>query len=338
MFKNFVGGWAAIGLFAALLGSSACRNAPHDESRAEVPAQTQRYSCPMHPQVVSDKPGVCGLCGMALVPVPQTAGSSVHLSADRQRLIGLTTAVVEERSLHSTVRAPGRVVRDPTLLFALLEYQNLSSAGRGGSAGQNTPGYPDPVHQDFESRLRSAKIRLQQLGIDERTVQKIPLSAPRSNRPADDLWIYAEIYDTEIPLIKTGLPVQVEAPAITQELKGTVIGMDSALDKNTQTLRVLIKPDNAQAPLTPEMFVNATIQAPLGRRLCIPDSALMDTGTRQLVFVKKSEGVFEPRQIKVGRRADGYIEVLKGLESGEQVVTSANFFLDSESKLQTSSQ
>src|SRR6516225_1186262 len=69
------------------------------------------------------------------------------------------------------------------------------------------------------------------------------------------------------------------------------------------------------------------------RSLAVPDSAVLDTGTRQLVLVQRGEGVFEPREIKTGMRADGYIEVLEGLKTGEMVVVSANFLIDAESNL-----
>ena len=83
------------------------------------------------------------------------------------------------------------------------------------------------------------------------------------------------------------------------------------------------------------MYANIGLKIPLGKRLVVPDEAVLDSGTRQLVFIDKGQGTFEPRDVKVGARVDGYTEVLAGLSAGERVVTSANFLIDSESQLKT---
>jgi multidrug efflux pump subunit AcrA (membrane-fusion protein) len=81
------------------------------------------------------------------------------------------------------------------------------------------------------------------------------------------------------------------------------------------------------------MFANVDIKISAGRKLAVPEEAVLDSGTRQVVFVAKGEGLFEPKEVKVGAKLDGYYEVLKGLSPGERVVTSANFLIDSESRL-----
>jgi multidrug efflux pump subunit AcrA (membrane-fusion protein) len=82
------------------------------------------------------------------------------------------------------------------------------------------------------------------------------------------------------------------------------------------------------------MYANVEVQINLGRRLAVPAAAVLDSGTRQLVFVDKGEGIYEPREVKLGERADDRFEVVSGLQEGERIVTSANFLIDSESKLQ----
>jgi Cu(I)/Ag(I) efflux system membrane fusion protein len=83
------------------------------------------------------------------------------------------------------------------------------------------------------------------------------------------------------------------------------------------------------------MFVNAAIKADLGTVLALPESALLDSGARKLVFVDLGEGRIEPREVRVGREADGYYELLSGVREGEKVVTTANFLIDSESRLKS---
>jgi Cu(I)/Ag(I) efflux system membrane fusion protein len=86
------------------------------------------------------------------------------------------------------------------------------------------------------------------------------------------------------------------------------------------------------------MYLNAAIHAGLGQKLAVPEAAVLNTGTRQLVFVQTAPGQFDPRTIEIGRQGEGYIEVRSGLKEGEMVSTAANFLIDSESKLKAAVQ
>jgi hypothetical protein len=102
----------------------------------------------------------------------------------------------------------------------------------------------------------------------------------------------------------------------------------------TRTVRARLAFSNPSLKLTPGMFVNVTLKVPMGKQLLIPTSGVLQSGTRQVVFVNRSDGYLEPREVQLGPRAgDGFI-VLKGLKEGEEIVTSANFLIDSESQLQ----
>jgi len=111
------------------------------------------------------------------------------------------------------------------------------------------------------------------------------------------------------------------------------MSLDPNLTVETRSLRVRIKVPNPGGLLKLEMFVNAAIKADLGMTLALPESALLDSGTRKLAFVDLGEGRIEPREVRIGRAADGYYELLSGVKEGEKVVTSANFLIDSESRL-----
>jgi len=103
----------------------------------------------------------------------------------------------------------------------------------------------------------------------------------------------------------------------------------------TRTAKVRIELPNPAGLLKPAMYARVEIASGRGRGkvLAVPDSAVLDTGTRQLVLVQRGEGAFEPRPVKLGMRTDGYIEVLDGIKAGESVVVSANFLIDAESNL-----
>src|SRR3989475_5926688 len=107
------------------------------------------------------------------------------------------------------------------------------------------------------------------------------------------------------------------------------------LDAKTRTAKVRFElPNSPDQLLRPEMYGNVELRAPLGERLVVPRSAVLDSGRRQVVFTDAGDGRLQPREVRLGARVDDAVEVLDGVTAGERVVTSANFLVDSESKLQ----
>lgn len=151
------------------------------------------------------------------------------------------------------------------------------------------------------------------------------------------VWVHGEIYEYEVPLVKRGQAAVVTLASYPGEVfRGAVSYIYPVLQEKTRTVKVRCELNNTNDwKLKPQMYANVELKIPLGRRLVVPDEALLDSGTRQLVFIDKGQGTFEPRDVKVGARVEGYVEILAGLTAGERVVTSANFLIDSESQLKT---
>jgi Cu(I)/Ag(I) efflux system membrane fusion protein len=151
------------------------------------------------------------------------------------------------------------------------------------------------------------------------------------------VWVQGEIYEYEVPLVKRGQAAAVTLAAYPGErFHGTVTYVYPVLQEKTRTVKVRFELSNTNDwKLKPQMYANVALQVPLGKRLVVPDEALLDSGTRQLVFIDKGQGTFEPRDVKVGVRTDAYAEILAGLSVGDRVVTSANFLIDSESQLKS---
>jgi Cu(I)/Ag(I) efflux system membrane fusion protein len=149
------------------------------------------------------------------------------------------------------------------------------------------------------------------------------------------VWVIAEVPEQDIARVKLGAPTQVTVDAWPERsFDGKVAFIYPTLNGATRTAQVRIEIANPKALLKPAMFANAQIAAgKAGKVLTVPGSAVIDSGTRQVVLVRLAEGRFEPRTVTLGSRSDDYIEVLSGVAEGEQVVTSANFLLDSESNL-----
>ena len=148
------------------------------------------------------------------------------------------------------------------------------------------------------------------------------------------VWLIADIYEYELPFIRLGQQATIQFSYLQGEsFTGKTIYINPYLDANTRTVKVRFEFPNPHGKLKPEMFANVEMKIRLGQKLTVPEGAVIDTGLRQIVIIDKGEGYFEPREIKVGVKVESYYEVVKGLKSGERVVTSANFLIDSESKL-----
>jgi Cu(I)/Ag(I) efflux system membrane fusion protein len=148
------------------------------------------------------------------------------------------------------------------------------------------------------------------------------------------VWLIADIYEYELPFVHVGQQAAIQLSYLPGEtFTGKAIYIYPALDPNTRTAKVRFEFPNAQGRLKPEMYANVEIKIHLGQKLVVPEGAVIDTGIRQMVIIDKGSGYFEPREVKVGAKVDDYYEVTKGLKVGERVVTSANFLIDSESKL-----
>ena len=148
------------------------------------------------------------------------------------------------------------------------------------------------------------------------------------------VWLIADIYEYELPHIRLGQQAAMRLSYFPGEVfTGRAIYIYPYLDSQTRTAKVRFEFPNPQGKLKPEMFADVEITVKLGARLVVAEEAVIDTGTRTVAIVSLGSGYFEPREVKLGARADGWVEVLEGLKEGEQVVTSANFLIDSESKL-----
>jgi Cu(I)/Ag(I) efflux system membrane fusion protein len=148
------------------------------------------------------------------------------------------------------------------------------------------------------------------------------------------VWVLIEVYAYELPLVKVGQAVKILVSHLPDmEFSSRIDYIYPFFTGETRTARVRCQLANPGGALKPQMFSTAEIRVDLGKRLTLPEDAVIDTGVKKVVYVEKREGVFEPRAVSLGARGDGWIEVLKGLKEGEKVAASGNFLIDSEAKL-----
>jgi len=149
------------------------------------------------------------------------------------------------------------------------------------------------------------------------------------------VWALIDVAERDLGAISIGQPATVKARSFPgREFSGKVEVIYPEINKETRTARIRVELSNPDLVLLHDMYVDAEIDTGSGEPvLSVPESAVMDTGSRQAVFVDKGEGRFEPREVKLGHRGSGYVQVRQGVADGEPVVVSANFLIDAESNL-----
>jgi RND family efflux transporter MFP subunit len=148
------------------------------------------------------------------------------------------------------------------------------------------------------------------------------------------VWVEADIYEYELSLVRTGQRATLTLVSYPGRVfTGRVSFIYPYLQGQTRTLQARFEFPNPGLLLKPEMYGDVELKIPMGVHLTIPEEAVLESGTRNIAFVAKGRGTFEPREVELGPKAGGRYPVLKGLHRGERVVTSANFLIDAESKL-----
>ncbi|MBE7439397.1 MAG: efflux RND transporter periplasmic adaptor subunit [Spirochaetales bacterium] len=289
------------------------------------------YTCPMHPEIKSDRPGSCPICHMDLVPVKkesqasdaakvrvEVAGRSFAIDPERQQLIGVRTVKVERRPLRKLIRTSGRVAFDPELAVAIREYLSVL-----GSAEL--------------SRAAGARLRL--LGMGEEELRNLSRNRALYNNLTDvreggPVWIYANLYEQDLEHVRSGMQAEV-VPAHSREdpLVGVIRSIAPVVEADSRSIIARIYLEKSGPALRPDASVDVLIKVDRGEDLAIPRSAILDSGAEQVVFVVHDGRHFEARSIRIGEEVGEDVVVRSGLNEGETVVSRATFLVDSESRL-----
>ncbi|HKH01938.1 MAG TPA: efflux RND transporter periplasmic adaptor subunit [Bradyrhizobium sp.] len=240
-------------------------------------------------------------------------------------------------------------VYSPALSSAAAEYLSALSAGttglplKGARRRLENLGTPEAAIAELE-RTREISLSIAWLAPqDGEILERNAVTGMRAG-PGDVLfriadhrvvWIVIDIAERDLSQVPVGSKVEVRPRALQgQSFAGTVSLIYPHLNPQTRTARMRVEMPNPDGLLRPDMYVDAEIDAGAPQPvLAVPESSVLDSGTRQAVFIDKGEGRFEPREVKLGHRGSGYVEVRQGVEEGEAIVLSANFLIDAESNL-----
>ncbi|MBI4404575.1 MAG: efflux RND transporter periplasmic adaptor subunit, partial [Deltaproteobacteria bacterium] len=227
----------------------------------------------------------------------------------------------------------GRLAFDPELYAAQNEY---IEAIKQVESVKNSP--LADVKQSAERMLDSAKLRLKILGLSDSQIKNLAAQDFNDARlllkTGGSAWVYAEIFEMDLPLVRSGLSAEITARFLGgQVVAGKVVSIDRIINPATRTAKARILVSDVRSLLRPESYVDVNILAPLGEQITVPFDALFDTGKQAWVFVADEQGKFEPRLVTLKFHVGSEVALASGVKEGEKIVTSANFLIDSESRL-----
>jgi Cu(I)/Ag(I) efflux system membrane fusion protein len=249
-------------------------------------------------------------------------------------------------------------VYSPELYAAQEEYlQALRSQARARET--EAPERADYLVRAARNRLRLwdiAEPDLEQLARRGETLEHLPIRSPVTGyvveknlvvgsafapgerlyriAPLSRVWVEAEVYEYELPLLQEGQSATVTLPYLPDRtFEATVAWIYPTLDPKTRTARLRLELPNPELALRPDMYATVRVHAGRGERLVVPQSAVLYAGERSFVFRALGEGRFRPQAVVVGVRSGEQVEILSGLEPGDPIVTSATFLIASESRL-----
>jgi len=376
--------------------------------------QKQLYTCAMHPQIISDHPGQCPICGMDLI-LKTSSGeetenkqeqntnvdlNAVKLSPREQILANVQTQVVktkvfsgamdfngyikinEKNMAHISTPVMGKITKmyvnfegqyvgvgqpvfelySPDLvstqkeyILALENYDRISKSGNA-LATQQAQSLVDaskfrlrqwemtPAQLDEIAKTRTIMETIKVYSKYSGVVTKKYVDAgfwPMAGQVIYDVanlstvWVIANIYESDVQYIKVGQNAEITSSSYPNEPFNAKINfVDPVFDPASRTLEVRIDVANRNYKLKPDMYVKVKINTFRGQNLAMPKNAVIRTGDKDIVYVEKEKGVYEPRRVKIGNEQDGFYEILSGLKEGEVVVSSGGFLIDSESQIE----
>lgn len=309
--------------------------------------------CGEHSFVIMGEKMNCPICKEPLKELTRgeadkyrAVAGRVKIKGEQSKLAGVRTESVEKRHLYQKIRAVGKVAYDPDLFVAEEEYISSLNAVDKISAG-NIPGIKERAQGLVESSAR--KLRL--LGLSGAQIEELGKTRKAHRNlilPEEKMWVYGEVYEYELPWIKEGEEVIVTASGVPGEkFKGTIVSINPVVDPKTRSVKFRTEVKNPGLKLKPEMYIDILIHgmyvSPSGSHmvLAVPKDAVLDTGIRKIVWVDEGKDEYEGRLVEVGPETIAEVNgkeikfypVLRGLYENENVVTKANFLIDSQSQI-----
>jgi hypothetical protein len=269
-----------------------------------------RYQCPMHPQIIQDHPGECPICHMQLQKVEDDTAAPTSGSAGSK--------VVRYRNPMDPTVFSDRPTKDSMGMDYIPVYQDQAGDGNNSVAGKSGFTLSPERQQLIGVRTTMAEVKPIKLTV------RMPGRASSGDR------VLAQLLEIDAGTVKDGMKARLSGPN-GSSVDARVVGIGASLDNLTHSFVVTVEASAPADWLRPGFFCEVEVTSDLGSGLAVPQEAVLDTGERKVLFIDDN-GHFEPREVVLGRVGDDLVEVKTGLKAGDQVVTSANFLIDSESR------
>jgi multidrug efflux pump subunit AcrA (membrane-fusion protein) len=240
-------------------------------------------------------------------------------------------------TMHPSVRSHDPNAKCPICGMDLVHIQKKSAATNQAVAMATN------VATDQPSEFSVPVARQQQIGVTFRNVETRPLhrairavgTVAADTQHSNTVWVSAQFFQDDAPSLKTGLPATITTSSYPGEkFNAKIIAIDPFLNDISHTSRARIDFDTPDSKLLPGMYVDVELSLDAGGGLAVPVGAILPTGLHNIAFVDKGGGTLEPRFVELGREYGDFYEVKSGLKENERVVTSANFLIDAEAKIQ----
>ena len=398
--RNYAMKYLIIVLTAVFLFAAGCGGNKSKEGAGVVAEKKVQYTCPMHPQIIRDKPGVCPICHMDLVIIPSsmdmdTMATTIDISSNKQILANVAVVKVASSTYHKEVKAystldfaeesrktvaarfNGRIeklfvnktgvnIRKGEALFEIYSPELIQAENDYVLSLGNDSVYNMINNEDVNSIINSGKKKLMLFGLTEGQIDELGKSKEVSATVTyyspfggtvlekkiqegmyinegtimfeiadlSTLWNIAEVYESDISSIAVGGSVKLNVASYPGEtFEGKVSFIYPVINPQTRTIKIRTVVANGKYKLKPNMYGETYFESSAKTGITVPMEAVLLTGQRNLVYVKKSPGHFEAREVKLGSKLDGRYEILGGLSVGEEIAASGGYLIDSESQL-----
>jgi Cu(I)/Ag(I) efflux system membrane fusion protein len=272
----------------------------------------------------------------------------------RKTYANTTGSVVQKDEVLASFYSPEFLSAEQAYIFALSSYDRIQPSGKESPQQIQLTGITIKQYKDSLRNLGMSDQQIEEIGRTRAYTEDIQIRSPATGfilyrnlsageriergkelyRIADlrRVWILADVFENEAQYFKPEATVKVTFPQQKKVFQAKVSKVLPQFDPATRTLKVRLEADNPGYVLRPDMFVDVELPVTFPPAIVISSDAVLDSGLRKTVFVDRGNGVFEPREVESGWRFANRVEIVKGLESGERIVVSGNFLIDSESR------
>jgi Cu(I)/Ag(I) efflux system membrane fusion protein len=328
----------------ALLGAGCSGSAP-------VQREPEVWLCPMHPEIVRDGPAECPACGMDLVkkvdevPSAEAGAVEVSLSPEVINRLGVRTAAAARRDLSRRIETVGYVEYDRSRLWHVyplsagtIQRLTVHSEGERIRKGEFLFHLASPMlsRTKDETYAEADGIVVALNVIDGQWVE--PDAPAITMGDLSTVWVLAEVFEGQVSWVQPGQSAEIRIASDTKRTWSARIQyVYPNLDPETRTLKVRMTVPNPGEALKPNMLAEVVLDCGSSEAaLAVPREALIETGREERVVLSLGDGRFAPRRVVSGLESDDWVQIVEGLEEGDEVVVSAQFLIDSEASLRSS--